>query len=179
MPTPPKPLALVRKHLTNDEKKVRKDAEASSVTGKLMAPTDEVISDKAALKEFNRIKELYALIGKDDDMQSAMICRYCILRSEELHWQSEKKRIDAEMKKLEKAYSEEKLDALNYFTMTGTLRTAYLACDREVMRRRKMMYEHERESLLTLASVLRSIPKKAPETEESPMDAFLNRKKKG
>jgi hypothetical protein len=49
-----------------------------------------------------------------------------------------------------------------------------MACDKKVMDKRKMMLDIEKENIMTIASALRSIPKKPVEKqEEDPMAAFL------
>jgi DNA-directed RNA polymerase subunit N (RpoN/RPB10) len=155
MGRPSKPLALVRGHRTNAEKKVREQAEKSLLSGDSFREIPEVKGDPVAHKQFQRLKKIYKAIGKDDALHETTLNRYCLLHSE--------------CKRLEGILS--RVDMLNDVD-------TYLIYDKQLMTKRKMMFDIERESLMTLASALRSIPKKPDENKgKSAMASFLERKK--
>lgn len=69
------------------------------------------------------------------------------------------------------------LEFIEKFEMQIKLQDKIMQCDKKIMEKRKMMFDIEKENIMTIASVLRSIPKKFEEEKESdPMAAFLSKR---
>ena len=149
MARPSTTISLVKSHLTNAEKAVRIEAENGTLTGMPMKPDECVKSSKEATKEFKRIKELFRLINKDDDLYSKAICGLCMIYAD----------ITQISRLIEIGYQEndDKIELL--------------------INRRIKLYDMalriEKESLMTLMGALRSIPKKAEKEEVNPMKEFI------
>ena len=162
MPTPTKPAKVIelekKSHRTKAELRKRKKAEADLLTGKSLKETKEVSENQAAHQEFLRIKRLLKSIGKDDDLYSGAINRYCILKAECEEFERERDQVQETIQKLE-----EHTEEISYTDMVKlkiTLSKQIVAFDRQIQAKRKMMFDHERENVMTIASSLRSIPKK-------------------
>ena len=86
MPTPPKPADVImlegKSHRTKKELRQRKKAEEDLLTGNRLRETKEVKENELAHKEFLRIRKLLEEIGKNDDLYSGVINRYCLLSAE-------------------------------------------------------------------------------------------------
>lgn len=175
MPTPPKPVDLLvlegKSHRTKDELQQRREAEASLITGVPMKPWKSL--DREAKKEFKRIKGLLAKIGKDDALYEGSINRYCQLKSECREIEETKEAFLASKEELQKEYREGKLDdekdgmtASQYYKLLVDIQKNIVGLDRQLMTKRKMMLDIEKEDIMTIASALRSIPKKVPKEEK-------------
>jgi len=172
---PSKPLSLVKGHRTKAEKEVREKAEASLITGIRMQEWEEVSNNPAAHQQFRRMKKLYAKIGKDDALYEAPINRYCMIHAEVIAH-------EARIAKVEAKWDEaaEEANAETVLELTASYLQSITKLEANLMARRKMLLDIEKESATTLASALRSIPKKPQETEkDDPMEAYLKRKQQG
>ncbi len=61
-----------------------------------------------------------------------------------------------------------------YYNLKGTFTKAITSLDDAILRKRKMMFDIEKENLMTVASGLRSIPKTPAEDKKSPLEDILN-----
>lgn len=174
---PSKPLALVQGHRTKEEKNVRQKAEQSLLTGVSMKEWPDIKNNEIAHKEFIRIKKLLKSIDKDDALHESIINRYCLLIAECKEFEKMKTCMFEEIKQLVDLLQEGKIDEVAYISEKGKLQDRIMACDKKIMEKRKMMLDIEKENIMTIQSALRSIPKKEQKKEESPMQAFLNRKR--
>ncbi|SHH86866.1 hypothetical protein [Desulfosporosinus lacus] len=175
---PTKPLALVKGHRTKAEKAVRKKAENGLITGVSLKEWPDVKSDEIAHKEFIRIKKVLKSIDKDDGLHEGVINRYCLLHSECKRFEGFKKVCNDELKEIHESHQSEKLDILTYLEQKEKIYNRFLAIDKKIMEKRKMMLEIEKENIMTIQSALRSIQKKPDEKKgKSKMAAFLDRKK--
>lgn len=173
----PKPLALVSHHMTKEEREFREKEEAESKSGIEMKPTARVKSNRAALKEFKRIKKLYATIGQDDDMYSNMISDYCIAISQRETYYKMLEEIKKSMGELEEKIKNGSIDFITFIDQKGSLTEQYFKCDDRIQRLTKCVFDHERASLLGLADKMRTIPKKQEEkTAPSRMAERLKRR---
>lgn len=119
-----------------------------------------VREDPIALKEFRRIKRMLNSIGKDDSLYSAQINRYSMLYSECLA-------LEERRKKLEAAGDETEDDKcrIEFYKLAND-------CSREIMSKRRMMSDIERDNIMTIAAALRSIPKKQDKAKNPLMEAL-------
>lgn len=160
MARPTKPVVVLQSekktHKTKRELASRAREEKALLTGKPLRASEEVKNNPEALREFRQIKKTLATIGKDDSLYSAQISRYCLLIVET-------RAIGARKEKLEAAADscEDPKDAIELYRLVN-------ACDRELMSKRKMMMDIEKENVMTIAASLRSIPKK-PEKAKNPL----------
>lgn len=176
---PTKPLALVKGHRTKEEKEIRGKAENNLLTGISLKEWPDVKADTIAHKEFMRLKKVLKTIGKNDDLLEGVINRYCLLHSECKGFEILKKDCDDELRELYNAYQNNEIDFLNYLDKKENIHGRFLALDKKIMDKRKMMLAIEKENIMTIQSALRSIPKKPEEKGKSSMAEFLARRNNG
>lgn len=187
MPTPSKPVALLRMegkgHRTKAELEQREAAEQALLTGEHMAKWPEVRSNVRASREFDRVSTLLRKIGKDDALHESVVNRYCLLRAECAQFEDKREMFSRGIRQLEKAYREpepgkEPLEPSEYFRLLQSMQANLVNLDKQVMAKRKMMLDIEKENIMTIAAALRSIPK-TPQKAEAPsgMARFLAAKR--
>lgn len=197
MPTPPKPVALLRmegkSHRTKDELKQREESENALLTGVHMEKWPEVRKDVRASREFGRVHGLLKAIGKDDALYESVVNRYCLLRAECVQFEEKRETFYRGIKQMEKEYKEQEpeidegtgrlvyaLPASQYYKLLHNMQGNIINLDKQIMAKRKMMLDIEKENIMTIASVLRSIPKTPPKEEKkSGMAAYLAKRAGG
>lgn len=182
MPTPTKPIGLVvmdgKSHRTKAEIEQRKEAEAELFTGQKMKMWPGM--DKAGKTEFERVRLVLASIGKDDALYESVINRYAQLKSECKKYEIAIKKLRTGIKEAEERLHDGEIEYLDYMTLTQKLYANINACDRQIQAKRKMMLDIEKENIMTIASALRSVPKKVQkDTPKSGMAAFMNKRTGG
>ena len=183
MPTPTKPFKVLttekKSHRTKAELKLREEGEKALNTDSKMKERKEVKQNKVAHKEFKRIQKLLENIDKNDAIYEAVINRYCLLQAE-CHDLEERREefyklifeLKEESKEITKEMdnSEEVLTyKLEYTKEIAKMMSSMLAIDKQVASKRKMLLDIEKENVMTIASALRSIPKKVEEENENPL----------
>lgn len=190
MPTPPKPYEVInmekRSHRTKKELKQRKQAEEQLLSGESLKERKEVNKNPVAHKEFLRINKLLKNIGKNDAIYEPVINRFCLLQAEckELEERREEfYRMTLELKETfnettAEMDAERKAEMLLEFARTmAKMNASMISCDKQIQTKRKMLLDIEKENIMTIASALRSIPKKPKEEEEDdPMMALLKQR---
>lgn len=184
MARPSKPIALVEGHRTKDELKERRKAESAMLTGTPMKMAPEVKKSKAAATEFRRIKKLLAGIGKDDDLYSRIINLHCTLVAECDQIQDIRDQFAASKEELQADFRTKKtgdperdgIGAAEYYRLLVKISQSIINCDKELMAKRKMLLDIDKEDVMTIQSALRSIPKKPEEKKKSGMAAYLERR---
>lgn len=169
MPRPSKTVNAVQGHRTKAELELRKAAEENMKTNIPLTERKETKSDKVAHKEFKRVKSLLGVIEKDDDLYSAIMNRYCLIQSECLQFDDKINTLKDRLNKLDDDYDNGKVEADFYYSKYDSLHKSILGYDRQIMSKRKMLFDIEKENLMTVASGLRSIPKTPQQTEENPL----------
>lgn len=178
MPTPPKPTNVIllegKSHRTKKELAERKRAEAQLLTGKVLKEAAEVKENEKAHKEFQRIRKLLKSIEKDDDLYGATINRYCLLMAECSDFQDKREMMYRQMQDLQE--SKEKFERnenlTTYYMLQSTMQKNMIALDRQVQTKRKMLLDIEKENIMTIASSLRSVPKKTDKKKNPLMEAL-------
>ena len=164
MPTPTKPANVIRE---NAEKKL--------LTGEKLKERNEVKSNPVAHKEFLRIKKLLEKIEKNDDLYSSVINRYCQLYAECKDFEEKREAIYKQLLDLQENYQkmidEEEMTIKEYYNLELGMQKNLISLDKQVQTKRKMLLE--KENIMTIASALRSVPKKT-EKKENPLLAALN-----
>ena len=175
MARPSKPADVIKlegkSHRTKAELRQRKNAEAELLTGKIIVESREVKENTFAHKEFLRIRKLLQSIEKDDDLYSGVINRYCILSAECKEFEEKRERVYQKQIELEEHSRD--MEFSYYLELQNDLSKTLLAYDRQVQAKRKMMFDIEKENVMTIASALRSIPKK-PENKKNALREALS-----
>lgn len=181
MSRPPKPYVVLKNegksNRTKAELKQRKEAEEALLTGVALKEQQEVKNNAIAHKEFLRVNRLLKKIEKNDDIYGPVINRYCLLQAECIEFEEKKEEFYSLIKKLEKEYDEviSKLPPedratylLEYTKAIDKLSRSIVNIDKQIQTKRRMLFDIEKENIMTIASALRSIPKEV-KTEENPL----------
>lgn len=187
MARPPKPVALVTGHRTKDELAIRRAAEAAMLTGQPMKMQFKKSEHKIAAKEFKRVKALLAGIGKDDALYEQIINMHCLLVEECEQIQEVRDQFIASKEELQRDYEAERtgnpedgeISAAEYYRLLAKLSDNIINCDKQLMSKRKMLFEIDKENIMTIQSALRSVPKKPEEKKKSGMAAFMEHRAGG
>ena len=174
MGRPSKPLVLVQGHRTKAEIELREQAEKSLLTGRPMREYSSVKEDPAAHNYFKSIAKMLEAIGKNDSLIEMVINRYCLLLSECDSFEKEDERLRKSLEKLEDRESE--MEFTDYIKTSTQLSKLIIDNDKQLQTKRKMLLDIEKENVMTLASQLRSIPKKPEKKAKSSMAAFLEKR---
>ena len=178
MPTPPKPVSVLRaekkSHRTKAELAKRQAGEDGLLTGKKLKEDALVKQNPHAHKEFIRMKALLKGIDKADDLYGATINRYCMLRAEELELLAKLQRLDQQINVIyDRLDDYEDDDFRDVAASLASLEKTYAALEWSVKTKGKMQSESEKEKGRTSASAVRSIPKKVDE-DADPLKEILN-----
>jgi hypothetical protein len=174
MARPSKPAAVIeyekKSHRTKAELAKRKEEERKLLTGQEIKERKEVKGNKDAHREFLRLRKLLRSIGKDDALYEPVINRYAMLQAECRDFEEKREVFLRNMQDLQEK-REELLEGgdvslKEYFRMQNEFARRLVDLDRQVQGKRKMLLEVEKENVMTIASALRNIPKKAEEGED-------------
>ena len=186
MPTPTKPVIVLenekKSHRTKAELDERKKAEEALATRTAIKERPEVKKSPAAHREFLRLRKLLAVIQKNDALSEGVINRYCQLTAECLDFEEKRERFYQNIDKAEQLYEEYEgeIKAIDYMRTLSSLENSVVQLDKQIQAKRKMLLDIEKECLMTIASAMRSIPKKpADKEDEDPMAALLNKRRSG
>lgn len=179
MPRAAKTVNAVKGHRTKAEIALRSEGEKNLKTGAPLVEFSEVKKNKVAHKQFLRVKKLLESNDKNDDMYSAVVNRYCLLYSECLEFEKLKDSYSKAIQELSEDKEQivdsfvdddrETITLAQYYKMKNSFSKTITSLDSAIMSKRKMMFDIEKENLMTVASGLRSIPKTPPPAEESPI----------
>jgi hypothetical protein len=187
MPTPPKPFKVIesenKSHRTKAEMSQRKQQEEALISGVKLKERSEVKQNKLAHKEFVRVNNLLKKIEKNDALYEPIINRYCIILSECYDLEMKREEFTDMVRELREGFKEtqkyikdenERAVLMIEFTREISRITNSILCiDGVVQQKRKMLLDIEKENIFTIASALRSIPKKLDKKEQSGMAAML------
>lgn len=172
MARPSKPLVLIKGHRTEAEKEVRREAEEALLTKQPMVEWKSVKDDKIAHKHFLRISKLFKSIEKNDALHESVINRYCIILAECERYEDEDKRLHKIYGDLEDKKDE--MEFADYFKKIMDVTKCMQKNDSLLQTKRKMLLDIEKENIMTIASQLRSVPKKPTDKDiEDPMAKLL------
>lgn len=180
MPRAAKTINAVQGHRTKAEIAIRTEGEKNLKSGASLVEFSEVKSNPVAHKQFMRVKKLLKTNDKNDDMYSAVVNRYCLLYSECREFEKLKDSYSKSIQELSEDkelivdiyVNDEESDTISltqYYKMKNNFSKAITSLDSAIMAKRKMMFDIEKENLMTVASGLRSIPKTPPPAEENPI----------
>lgn len=173
MSRPSKPFKVItnekKSHRTKAELKMRQEGEENLSTDTKIKERQEVKSNKIAHKEFKRIEKLLENIDKNDAIYEPVINRYCLLQAECYEFEEKREKFYKDFEKLEQEYDEDDNFTLKeYFTLVNNIQKHIIDLDRQIQTKRKMLLDIEKENVMTIASALRSIPKKV-EKDDNPL----------
>ena len=171
MPTPRKPLQLMTKHMANDDKEYRAEAEESLLTGEAWKEYPEVKGNAMAHKFFKRLTDLYSRIEKNDAMTEPIINRYCMMQAECYDFEAKREKFNSNLDAL---MDDDELDRETKYKLEAQMQQSIISVDKQIMSKRKMLLDIERETLMTLKAQLSSIPKKEPEKASVNKFAVMN-----
>lgn len=187
MGRPSKPVLTIQGHRTKDELANRRDAEAAMLTHIPMKMQFPQKKHKVAAKEFKRIKALLATIGKDDALYEQIINTHCLLVEECEGIQEIKAQFVASKEELQEDFQENKtgnpdkdgISVAEYYRLLTKLSQSIINCDKQLMAKRKMLLDIDKENVMTVQSALRAIPKKSEEKKKTGMAAFMEHRAGG
>lgn len=173
MARPSKPSSVIkiegRSHRTKAELASRAKAESGLLSGRKMKRRPEVLENEEAKKEYNRVNKLLTSIDKNDALYEAVINRYCIIyaetkdleeRREEVHQLALQLREDMGVAFNDLPADEAAAYRIEYAKQINVMLSKMLDIDKMIEKKRKALMDIEKENVMTIASSLRSIPKK-------------------
>ena len=179
MPTVAKPYNILiqegKSHRTKAELKQRKKGEESLLSGTKLKERLEVKNNKVAHKEFLRLNKLLISIGKNDAIYEPIINRYCILQAECDDFENKRDKANNLVNELTNMYYNKnngEISFLDYMDRVDKLQKSVIALDKQVQTKRKMLFDIEKENIMTIAAALRSIPKKEEKSNNKLLEAL-------
>lgn len=173
MPTPPKPFTVLvnekKSHRTKAELKMREEGEKSLSTDIKIKERKEVKQNKFAHKEFQRIIKLLENINKNDAIYESVINRYCLIQAECFDFEVKREKFYNDMSKLEDKYNEDEMSLSEYYSLINDMQKNIVNLDKQIQSKRKMLLDIEKENVMTIASALRTIPKKEEKEANNPL----------
>lgn len=182
MPQPAKPVSVLKSegksHRTKKELEYREQAESELKTNEKIVMSTQVKKNPLAKKEFKRLKGLLEKIDKDDALVQNSINRYCLMCAELVEFEEKREEFFDGIKSLKKVFEDEKnkdekekvLKTIEYFNLLAKMESSLISLDKQVMQKRKMLLDLEKENIMTIASQLRTIPKTLDEMQEEQED---------
>lgn len=164
MPTVAKPTVVLmtekKSHRTKKEIAIRKEAEEGTLTGSKMIMSEQVSNDKIAKAEWERLCSLLDKIEKNDGIYENVINRYCLLQSEIVAYELKKEELETLSKTLNEKMANYPADLMmDMVDKVINITKAINACDKQINAKRTMMFNIEKENIMTIASALRTVPK--------------------
>lgn len=175
MARPAKPANVIKlegkSHRTKKELRSREKAEESLLSGVKLKESAEVKKHPEAHKEFLRVKKLLSGIDKGDDLYGSVINRYCLTLAECTDFEKKREHTQELMDKLEERSCEMEFE--EFLKLQDGLAKQLISYDKQVQAKRKMLFDIEKENVMTIASALRSIPK-SPEKKNNALKEALS-----
>lgn len=169
MARPSKSVAVIedekKSHRTKAEKEARKAAEQGLTSGVKLAEQPKVRADKTAHAEFKRVNKLLQKVGKNDALYEGIINRYCLLKAECADFEAKRQLFSDNLDRL---INDGGMEPKEKYRLEAQMQASIIAVDKQIQSKRKMMLDIEKECAMTVASALRSIPKKV-EAERNPL----------
>jgi hypothetical protein len=171
----PKPATVIdiekRTHITKANLAARRKAEKTITTSKTIRERGEVKAEPIAHKELLRVRGLLAAIGKNDDLFGSVINRYAQLYAEAREFEDYREAARVAMDDLAESKGDMTPEA--YFKAFAALTKNLVDLDKQVQTKRRMMFDIERENLMTVAAALRNITK-AQDKKANPLAEVIN-----
>ena len=173
MPTPTKPFAVLKSegksHRTKAELKLREEGEKALTSDLKMKMKKEVKKNKIAKKEFQRLDTLLTNIDKNDALFENVINRYVMLYAECHEFEEKRERFYVDMAKLDNQFfTDDDFTLREYYQLLNSMQKNIIDLDKQIQNKRRLMFDIEKECIMTIASQLRCVPKKE-EKEDNPL----------
>lgn len=185
MSRPPKPFSVIssekKSHRTKAELKQREQGESALATGTALKARSEVKSNPVAYKEFMRLNKLLKSIGKNDAIYEGVINRYCVIYGECFELEERREEFHNLIKEIRSTFKdftdempvEERASWLiELADRLGRITASMNNIDKLIQTKRKMLFDIEKENILTIAAALRSIPKKEEKKKNKLLEAL-------
>ena len=174
---PPKTAAVLQmegiSHKTRRELDLRRQQEEAALTGLTMRENKQVRENQSAHAIFIRLRSLLRKVEKDDAIYEMSMNRYALLAAECEESQSRRARLEGIINDLHDRMAE--FEYPEYIKLVISTEKQISAVDSALTKKRDQLLAIEKESLLTVASALRSIQKKPKQREgDDPMATLLN-----
>lgn len=164
----PKLLSEVKGHITKAQRAARKRSEDDLMTGSALQEWPEVRANEIAHKRFQKIRNLYAALKKDDALLEPILNRYCLLLAEGRDLELIRERIGQDITDLQANKGE--MEFLEYIDKKQAFTGLLLKCDDKIQTKRKMLLDIEKENLGTITAMLRAAQKKPAEEKDPEVD---------
>ena len=186
MARPSKPVSVIqmedKAHRTKKELASRKRAEDGMQSGEQIKKFPEIKENKKASMEWDRVTGLLDKIGKNDRMYETVINRYCLILAECRDLENFRKTVKTNMKNMNTLFKENVLAEMNieekaelsieFADKMARLSATLIKYDKEIDKKRAMLLAIEKESGMTMAAMLRSIPKEPEKTTNPLLEAL-------
>jgi len=179
---PPKSVDVLaskgRIHTSKETLERRKEAENAFTINEGLKESDEVKRNPVAHKKFAELKRLYGKIALNSALNNTVINTYCKLYSECRECEADQERLRTDLQEFRIKLENGDISLEDYISKEDKINSMLYRGDNRLMKRRDIMLKIEKESLLTIQSMLRAVPKKPPKDEEEadPMFEVLKRK---
>lgn len=187
MGRPSKPFSVIegegKSHRTAEEMRIRKAGEEAVLTGMKIREDDRVKTNPRAHEIFKRAIKLLEKIKKNDAIYENPINRYCIMSAECVDMEE---RIVG-LRKRQQRLQERELEAdsiqdeeerlkmiMNIERQLTQLDITINTTEGKLQTKRNSLLAIEKESCMTVAAALRSIPKAAPQKNERKLKGILS-----
>ena len=158
---PSKPAKVIemenKSHRTKKELRTRKQAEESLLSGVTLKESKEVEGNPRAHKEFLRVRKILHGIEKEDELYGSVINRYCLTLAECADFEEKREQAQKLMDKLEERSGE--MEFKEFLKLQDGLAKQLISYDKQIQAKRRLLFDIEKENVMTIASALRSIPK--------------------
>ena len=185
MSRPSKPYLVLqgekKSHRTKSELLQRKEGEAALASGTAFKERAEVKNNKVAHKEFMRVKKLLKGIDKNDALYEPIINRYCMIQAECVDLETRREQFYELTIQLQNKFDEtieltpEEEQAklvMKFGKEMSNLAYTMIDVDKQIQSKRRMLLDIEKECVMTIASALRSIPKKQEDKKNALLQAL-------
>lgn len=172
MPRAPKTVENMSKNLTKSEREYLENAEKATLSGMPITEFKKTKKDKIAHKEFVRVTKLLSAVGKNDAMYEAVINDYCMYLSDIERNRTYREKFEKDIDELDELFLADEITISEKMRMRVKHNENILSCDKQINALQRKRFEIEKETGFTVASSLRSIPKKQIE-ESDPLDDAL------
>lgn len=172
-----KPIDNCVGHRTAAEKELRSSTEAELMSGLEMRESEEVKSNEIAHGLFKKLKRNLKAIGKFDALFENVVNRYCIIYAETYRLAELYDRILDDLEELNRQWDAKTIAYEKYIESKAELYGHLGSVEKRVNKKRDMLFAIEKENLMTMQGVLRSVPKKPLASEEDPLEGILGRRR--
>ena len=146
-----------KSHRTKAEILQREQAEKSALTGFPMRENADVAENEISHSEFIRVQELLSAVGKNDALYESVINDYCMYKSD----------ISRYIKMRNEIENDEDIKGVDRYRII-------VDCDKQIQSFQKKRFDIEKENGFTIASAMRSIPKKTESGENPLLKALMS-----